>query len=66
MERKKSKHVITFPAVLNMSQFLGKGSQQCVAASGGEETIYELRGILLHKGNSAYHGHYEAQVYDTQ
>lgn len=26
--------------------------------------LYELRGVLLHKGASAYHGHYEAQVYD--
>jgi len=30
-----------------------------------ETSIYELRGVLLHKGTSAYHGHYEAQVYDT-
>lgn len=27
------------------------------------EEVYELRGVLLHKGQSAYHGHYEAQVY---
>jgi hypothetical protein len=27
--------------------------------------VYELRGVLLHKGASAYHGHYEAQVLDT-
>jgi uncharacterized UBP type Zn finger protein len=67
MERKKSKHAITFPAVLKMSQFLGKNARESVAApGGGEELDYELRGILLHKGSSAYHGHYEAQVYDTQ
>lgn len=29
-----------------------------------DDTLYELRGVLLHKGTSAYHGHYEAQVYD--
>lgn len=29
------------------------------------ENIYELRGVLLHKGASAYHGHYEAQVFDV-
>jgi hypothetical protein len=27
--------------------------------------LYELRGVLLHKGASAYHGHYEAQVFDA-
>lgn len=32
----------------------------------GEEYIYDLRGILLHKGPSAYHGHYKAQIYDVQ
>lgn len=31
-----------------------------------EAHVYELAGILLHKGASAYHGHYEAQVYDTE
>lgn len=29
------------------------------------DLVYELRGVLLHKGASAYHGHYEAQVYDV-
>jgi uncharacterized UBP type Zn finger protein len=29
------------------------------------DLIYELRGVLLHKGPSAYHGHYEAQVFDV-
>ena len=27
---------------------------------------YELRGVLLHKGASAHHGHYEAQVYNSR
>lgn len=47
-----------------MNQFLKddpeKGPQQ------REANTYELVGILLHKGASAYHGHYEAQVYDTE
>ncbi|KAJ3510286.1 hypothetical protein NLJ89_g4765 [Agrocybe chaxingu] len=30
------------------------------------DNMYELRGILLHKGASAYHGHYEAQVNDSE
>lgn len=31
-----------------------------------DDDVYELRGILLHKGSSAYHGHYEAQVHDFE
>uniref|UniRef100_A0A0W0FLB1 ubiquitinyl hydrolase 1 n=1 Tax=Moniliophthora roreri TaxID=221103 RepID=A0A0W0FLB1_MONRR len=65
MERKKSKNIITFPTRINMQDFLGQANR----SEGGSndplhEEIYELRGILLHKGPSAYHGHYEAQVYD--
>jgi len=29
-------------------------------------SLYELRGVLLHKGVSAHHGHYEAQVYNSR
>ncbi|KAL0946674.1 hypothetical protein HGRIS_012863 [Hohenbuehelia grisea] len=63
MERKKSKHAISFPTSINMAQFLGpsKAAHRETPAP----VNYELRGVLLHKGPSAYHGHYEAQVYDT-
>ncbi|KAF4603807.1 hypothetical protein EYR38_004223 [Pleurotus pulmonarius] len=67
MERKKSKHAISFPKTLDMSQFLG--SQADRASNSTNENTgskkYQLRGILLHKGPSAYHGHYEAQVFDS-
>ena len=70
MERKKQKHAITFPTTLDMNQFLGGQVSLNGPASANESqqghAIYELRGILLHKGSSAYHGHYEAQVYDTE
>lgn len=66
MERKKSKNTILFPTTLNMNQFMGsKASRKKVATDKSKgDDIYELRGVLLHKGASAYHGHYEAQVYD--
>ena len=66
MERKKSKHNILFPTTLNMDEFLGSGTSRKTASSDSTsgENIYELRGVLLHKGASAYHGHYEAQVFD--
>ncbi|CAE6483095.1 unnamed protein product [Rhizoctonia solani] len=54
--RKKSKHAITFPLSINMRPFLSEE---------GAEIWYELRGVLLHRGPSAYHGHYEAQVFDV-
>lgn len=65
MERKKSKSTIVFPKVLAMDQFLGSSSGRR-ASQESCNNIYELRGILLHKGPSAYHGHYEAQVFDSQ
>ncbi|KAG8217868.1 hypothetical protein J3R82DRAFT_6034 [Butyriboletus roseoflavus] len=66
MERKKSKHNLLFPKVLDMSKFV-KADKGTSGGEGGEgaANIYELRGVLLHKGPSAYHGHYEAQVLDT-
>ncbi|KAF5315656.1 hypothetical protein D9611_004911 [Ephemerocybe angulata] len=70
MERKKQKHAISFPTVLDMNQFLGGKQDPNVPEvedrPRSEDNVYELRGILLHKGSSAYHGHYEAQVYDAE
>lgn len=67
MERKKSKHAILFPTTLNMDKFLGSATSRKTISSdlASNENIYELRGVLLHKGTSAYHGHYEAQVFDA-
>jgi uncharacterized UBP type Zn finger protein len=41
-----------------MSHFLPEDSR--------EGQVYDLRGVLLHKGTSAHQGHYEAQVYDVK
>lgn len=67
MERKKSKHNLLFPTTLDMDQFVGSVAARKAASSdkSARKNIYELRGVLLHKGPSAYHGHYEAQVLDT-
>lgn len=67
MERKKSKHNLLFPTTLDMDQFVGSVTARKAAGSdkSARKNIYELRGVLLHKGPSAYHGHYEAQVLDT-
>ncbi|KAH8116817.1 cysteine proteinase [Phellopilus nigrolimitatus] len=64
-ERKKSKLPLKFPPYLNMSPFLQSADpHQIIVKDKNEGNIYELRGVLLHKGQSAYHGHYEAQVYN--
>ena len=60
-ERKKSKLPLKFPPFLDMRPFL---ASEPLNPPSEEDTMYELRGVLLHKGTSAYHGHYEAQVYD--
>ncbi|KAJ7510074.1 cysteine proteinase [Mycena galericulata] len=65
MERRKSKNSINFPLTINMTDFLGNAADRKDRTSKySEGNVYELRGVLLHKGKSAYHGHYEAQVFD--
>lgn len=70
LERKKSKYAIVFPRLLDMSPFLDTQKAESTLVPSKREhpaaasDLYELRGVLLHKGASAYHGHYEAQVYD--
>lgn len=59
LERKKRKHNVSFPVVLDMNRFLPNRN-----SADGENT-YELKGVLVHKGSSAYHGHYEAMVFDV-
>ncbi|EPQ58342.1 cysteine proteinase [Gloeophyllum trabeum ATCC 11539] len=63
MERKKCSHSVTFPTVLDMDQFLDR-SPGDYSQPGDSKNLYRLQGVLLHKGASALHGHYEAQVYD--
>lgn len=73
MARKKSKQTILFPPYLDMHQFLRPTDVARLSDPGESDEelrknnhLYELRGVLLHKGTSAYHGHYEAQVYDIR
>jgi hypothetical protein len=67
MERKKSKHTILFSKSIDMNRFLGNLTTRKTAVHNKttRSNVYELRGVLLHKGASAYHGHYEAQVFDV-
>lgn len=60
MERKKSNATILYPKSINMGQFLGDRH------SSNQEVWYDLQGALLHKGTSAYHGHYVANIFDAR
>jgi ubiquitin C-terminal hydrolase len=63
MERKKSKHVVSFPPTIDMAPFLGRQDAPAPSVPSPQQ-IYQLRGVLLHKGASAYHGHYQAEIHD--
>lgn len=70
MSRNKSKQSISFPSTLDMGPFLEEGTEVDANAMSDPfnegSSVYDLRGVLLHKGASAYHGHYESQVYDMR
>ena len=53
MDRVKASDKFSFPLEIEASAF---------THSGGEPVMYDLEGILLHKGSSAYQGHYVAHV----
>ncbi|XP_054472926.1 ubiquitin carboxyl-terminal hydrolase 48 isoform X1 [Anoplopoma fimbria] len=56
--KKKLNTFISFPEQLDMAPFLeGKPDQKCV---------YELSAVLIHRGISAYSGHYIAHVKDAR
>ena len=56
LERKKSKHAITFPLSLDMGQFLPRNNGQASKGTrSSSQDIYHLRGILLHKGPSMWY-----------
>ncbi|GAA6042749.1 hypothetical protein JCM8097_007455, partial [Rhodosporidiobolus ruineniae] len=60
LSRRKSNDFISYPLSLDMGQFLPKPE----GAKKRDEVWYDLKGVLMHKGTSAHHGHYVAQVYD--
>ena len=60
--RAKSQLAISYPLALDMGQFLPENPE-----TGKKDQVwYDLKGVLMHKGLSAHHGHYVAQVYDEE
>ncbi|XP_041378372.1 ubiquitin carboxyl-terminal hydrolase 48-like isoform X2 [Gigantopelta aegis] len=55
--KKKLNSFIQFPQVLDMSKYLGKPENS---------VLFDLTAVLIHRGPSAYSGHYVAHIQDTQ
>ena len=59
LTRTKSQMSISYPLKLDMGKYLPKD-----AHGRHQQVWYDLKGVLMHKGKSAHHGHYVAQVHD--
>ncbi|GAA5946290.1 hypothetical protein JCM3775_002682 [Rhodotorula graminis] len=59
--RSKSQHAIAYPLSLDMGPHLPVDARTGKRPS---DVWYDLKGVLMHKGQSAHHGHYVAQVFD--
>lgn len=59
--RSKSQNAISYPLKLDMAQFLPRDAR---TGQKRDDMLYELKGVLMHKGKSAHHGHYVAQVHE--
>jgi uncharacterized UBP type Zn finger protein len=55
LKKKKLRTNVRFPLVLNMKDFLNDNN---------EPNEYNLSAVLIHKGTSAYGGHYIAHIRD--
>ncbi|KAF8308097.1 hypothetical protein DL93DRAFT_2231857 [Clavulina sp. PMI_390] len=66
--RKKKNHLLSIPTTLDMTPFIDNDAAASPKKEGDStrKNIYRLQAILCHKGTSAYRGHYEAQLLDTQ
>ena len=56
LSKKKLTSSLQFPETMDLSEYLPALPKQ--------DCIYDLQALLLHRGPSAYHGHYVAQIRD--
>ncbi|KAI3639981.1 hypothetical protein MIR68_001986 [Amoeboaphelidium protococcarum] len=61
LRRKKVTHAVKFPLVLDMAEYVDRSGDDLEQKP---NVLYQLHAVLLHKGESAYSGHYIAHVYD--
>jgi len=57
-QKKKLNKVLKFPPSLDLKKYLSKNEKPS-----SKNLSYTLKGVLLHKGTSAYSGHYVCYVY---
>ncbi|XP_061187615.1 ubiquitin carboxyl-terminal hydrolase 48-like [Saccostrea echinata] len=63
--KKKLNGFIQFPETLDMSKFMNSnGNLTCENSSAKDGCIYKLKAVLIHRGPSAYSGHYIAHILD--
>ncbi len=60
--RVKVQSMISYPLLLDMAKFLDPPA----GSTEHPTVLYQLKGVLMHKGKSATHGHYVAQVHDVE
>ncbi|KAI9333964.1 hypothetical protein BDR26DRAFT_867537, partial [Obelidium mucronatum] len=62
--KRKVKTSMQFPEVLDMQGYVGVGGMHAAAAK--EEHTYVLTAVLMHRGTSAYSGHFIARIRDPR
>lgn len=62
--KKKVRSKFSFPLTLGMSPYVGTKDSSNSSASSSDNDTYELSAVLIHKGASAYGGHYIAHIRD--
>ncbi|XP_048741097.1 ubiquitin carboxyl-terminal hydrolase 48-like [Ostrea edulis] len=63
--KKKLNGFIQFPETLNMSKFMTSNGNLSVNDNAAKDGyIYKLKAVLIHRGPSAYSGHYIAHILD--
>ena len=63
--KKKLNGFIQFPETLDMSKFMtSNGNHTCNDNSTQNGCLYKLKAVLIHRGPSAYSGHYIAHILD--
>ena len=60
-QKKKLNKPVNFKTTINMGPYLGSGK-----GAPRQNLIYTLKAVLLHKGTSAYSGHYVSYVYNDR
>ncbi|KAJ3401817.1 hypothetical protein HDU80_005679 [Chytriomyces hyalinus] len=65
--KRKVRTTVCFPNTLDMNSYLGKGnddSDEKIFKGNDPQNVYTLSAVLMHRGTSAYAGHFIARIRD--